>query len=266
MNITPKILAAAAICFLGGASLFATSITLTGTVRDFAYTGTTFGGLTGHPDFEAVIATDPGIVKTTLGVDGTPDYAPATSSVSTHGVTAFNQWFHDTPGVNYSTTYAITLNETSPGSGTFSYDSSAFFPIDGLLAGNQSSGHNYGFTYQIHTTFTYASTQIFSFTGDDDVFVFIDKKLAIDLGGVHGPQSASIVLSTLGLTVGNTYDFDFFFAERHTSGSNLKIETSIPLVTNNVPETGVTLVYVLLAFCVMAAIPRVKFATRFVRY
>jgi hypothetical protein len=45
-------------------------------------------------------------------------------------------------------------------------------------------------------------------------------------------------LNTLGLTVGNTYAFDFFFAERHTTESVLRIETSIPLLRNDAPEPG----------------------------
>jgi fibro-slime domain-containing protein len=67
------------------------------------------------------------------------------------------------------------------------------------------------------------------FTGDDDLWVFINNRLVIDLGGVHGPESASVNLDTLGLTAGNTYNFDLFFAERHTSGSNFRVETSIVL-------------------------------------
>ena len=47
-------------------------------------------------------------------------------------------------------------------------------------------------------------------------------------------MSASVDLDTLGLTVGNSYSFDFFFAERHTTESNMLITTSIPL--QGVPE------------------------------
>ena len=31
------------------------------------------------------------------------------------------------------------------------------------------------------------------------------------------------------MTPGNTYDFDLFFAERHTSESNFRVDTSIVL-------------------------------------
>jgi len=116
----------------------------------------------------------------------------------------------------------------------------AFLPIDGLGFGNQGQSHNYSFTYELHTTFTYKAGQVFSFTGDDDVWVFINNKLALDLGSVHPAESASINPDTPGLTAGNTYDFAFFFAERHMEESNGMRETSIAL-NNTVPEPATML-------------------------
>ena len=240
MKLSPSYLAAAAIAVCG-IQANAGSVTLSGTVRDFHYNGTSDAPLSGHIDFENVIAgVETGIVTSTLGADGKPVYNTSTSAASVHGAGPFNQWFNDTPGVNLSTSYSITLNETAPGSGVYSYQNDAFFPIDGALGGNQGNPfHNYAFTYELHTAFTYQAGQTFDFSGDDDVWVYINKKLVIDLGGVHPTASASVSLDTLGLTAGNTYDFDFFFAERHTSGSNLKITTSIALVSN-VPDAGST--------------------------
>lgn len=227
-------------------SAYASSITLTGTIRDFHYNGTGLDpltGLTGHVDFENAIGDDRGIVGpigSALGADGTPVYASSGSTSTTHGAAAYYDWYHNVAGVNLSTSYAITLNETSPGSGVYSYNNPNFFPIDGQLGGNEGSGHNYSFTYQIHTTFTYEAGQTFNFAGDDDVWVYINDKLALDLGGVHGTESANINLDLLGLTAGNTYDFDFFFAERHTVGSDMLIQTSIPLITTTAPDASST--------------------------
>ena len=122
--------------------------------------------------------------------------------------------------------------------GVYTYDNSDFFPIgDDELYGNVgadgtgSEAHNFWFTYEIHTTFGYQPGQTFSFTGDDDLWVFIDGQLVMDLGGVHGAVGDAIDLQNvpgLNLVAGENYAMAIFFAERHTSQSNFKIETTIP--------------------------------------
>jgi fibro-slime domain-containing protein len=98
--------------------------------------------------------------------------------------------------------------------------------------------HNYAFTTEIHTSFTYKGGEIFSFQGDDDVFTYVDNKLVIDLGGVHTVQSATIdfdkYADILGLVKGQTYNMDIFHAERHTTQSNFKMQTKFDCLVSRI--------------------------------
>jgi fibro-slime domain-containing protein len=169
---------------------------------------------------------------------------------SLHTASAFSQWYRDTPGVNLSKAVPITLvRQTNSNVYSFSdrvdaaYSSKGgFFPIDGDLYGNSpGQSHNFGFTFELSTTFVYKTGvgQVFTFTGDDDVFLFIDGKLVVDIGGVHSAVSQTIDLDRLNWLVdGHTYTFKLFFAERHTTQSNVRIDTNLNLHMASLPQSA----------------------------
>jgi fibro-slime domain-containing protein/uncharacterized repeat protein (TIGR01451 family) len=216
-------------------------ITLVSIIRDFSYT---------HPDMQQGCGggicngVKLGLVKDIIGLDDKPVFNQDIDS--TNGPVNFNQWFNHIPNTNQCIDYDMVLefNETT---NTYSFlnggISGGFFPIDGFGFGTQGftdgNGvpHNFHFTLQAKGTFDHLSGQFFEIGGaDDDVFVFINGKLASDLGGVHPASQASafidldnpITQAKLGITLGQQdIAFDIFFAERQTVQSHLEISTNI---------------------------------------
>lgn len=89
--------------------------------------------------------------------------------------------------------------------------------------------HNFGFAMKVQASFEYVPGQYFDFYGDDDVWVFINRKLVVDIGGQHAQKLGAVDLDTLGLIPGQKYDFHIFYVERHTGSSNFRMRTSIDL-------------------------------------
>ena len=133
----------------------------------------------------------------------------------------------------YDTASSMMYNDAERGESR-----NGFFPVDGLgfnentatqfdPEGVEHTQHNYHFTLRSGGTFVYRKGLYFDFSGDDDVYMFINNQLVLDLGGAHLKASKRVDLDKLDLTVGETYNFDFFYMERHTDASNLRISTNI---------------------------------------
>jgi len=194
------------------------------TIRDFT---------SDHPDFYLAGEGPPGrsfghlkeCVEPQLGSDGKPVYKEGGACFSSSS--SFAEWFHDVAGVNQRETFRMEF--VPQGNGTYLYDNSSFFPIDKRGLADDNHGHNYYFTMELHASFVYHGGEHFKFRGDDDVWVFINGSLALDLGGIHTPLEGSVALDELNLTRGAHATLDLFFAERQPFMSNFRVETEIQL-------------------------------------
>lgn len=199
-----------------------------------------------------------GMVETALGANGVPVRAtnfPANCKLTDY----LNYWFlpavigKDAAGKQYTNATCRDLelnldnegywlgekNSSSPEKGLFFLDDFEYLDeaktVKNIMFDNlngSGGNHNFGFTMKFQAKFEYVPGQFFEFKGDDDVWVFINNKLVVDIGGQHGEVSGSVDLDTLGLVAGQTYQFHIFYVERHTTSSNFKMRTSMDLHTD----------------------------------
>ena len=94
-----------------------------------------------------------------------------------------------------------------------------------------NAGRNQHFCMESHATFRYKKNLKFSFRGDDDIWIFINNKLAVDIGGTHLPAPGFVdvdkFLAEDNPIVGDSYPIDIYFCDRRTTMSNIHIKTNM---------------------------------------
>ncbi|MDQ3001014.1 MAG: fibro-slime domain-containing protein, partial [Fibrobacterota bacterium] len=226
------------------------------TIRDFNAS---------HSDFESVQSTCAsdgnglkGMVEDTLDANHKP-IPSATSPCPKYDI---RSWFKDDATINHRYCQELQLEQVPNLVNTYKTPlafEENFFPIDMVVNPNppgnrikapdpvnltlpgedMGKGHNFHFCMEMHATFKYRGGEIFDFKGDDDVWVFVNNRLALDLGGLQSNGIGKVDLdaqsSKLKISVDNYYNFDFFFCERQTVGSHLQITTSIDIIPPPAP-------------------------------
>jgi len=209
-----------------------------------------------------------GMVKDTLDGDGKPVFTGVTGQgVDVESTDTFKEWYRSTANVNHANASKLALWKLASGAYVNRYGPKGeqwktgvdgnplFFPIDSdpfsaseltgaqipalydpavswdLDATGKQRQHNFSFTSEVRYWFKYDSTKNYKldFVGDDDFWVFINRKLAVDLGGLHTATAGSVTLDAatatkLGnMTPNNVYEVAVFHAERHTTASTFKL-------------------------------------------
>ena len=200
-----------------------------------------------------------GMVEQQLGANGVPKRNDSNFPENCHVTNYLDYWFmpieigQDAAGKKYTNSTCRDLelklddegywfgqkNSSSPERGLFFLDDFEYLDsaktVKNIFYDHLSGSggyHNFGFTMKFQAKFEYVRGQKFEFKGDDDVWVFINNRLVVDIGGQHAEVSGAVDLDTLGLVEGKEYPFHIFYVERHTSSSNFMMRTSMDLHTD----------------------------------
>jgi fibro-slime domain-containing protein len=218
-------------------------IYVSGVLRDFIPTT--------HPDFgvDQTNADDTiGWIEDSLDLNGKPIVKTGSSPSS---VTKFGEWFNTINGVNKATTFSTRLLQTGPAANgdeedRYRFLSEVFIPRPLEAFGVNPAGYpregtdNTFFTWEIHTYVKYNATANaplpLTMSSSDDMWVFINGKLACDLGGIHPLKNCTIDLNNLVVshsltqTDSDIYRCDIYYAHRNSKRDAPGIMIELPKV------------------------------------
>ena len=235
---------------------------VTAVFRDFLTYGDPYGDFSGGGDLTTGLVAPQLVDGRPVLLPDAPSRCPSIDSVE-----SFARWYTDGPNretlvsslVLYDNGQGAWVNRHGPlgeqwcADGTCYDGTPAFFPVDELANTDDrhpasippeygggwdwetefvpdAPPHNFGFTSHVLHWFHYDpdTPTTLRFLGDDDLWVFVNGHLALDLGCVHVPESGEVVISsateaTFGLTPGGVYPISVFHAERNPSGSSFQL-------------------------------------------
>lgn len=100
---------------------------------------------------------------------------------------------------------------------------------------SENGGRNHHFCTETHAQFKYKKGARFSISGNDDIWVFIDNKLAVDIGGNHlsAPGYVDVDKFLPNAKQDSIYDIDIFTCNRRAPSSDLRISTNMLYMDQN---------------------------------
>ncbi len=139
--------------------------------------------------------------------------------------------FFKTNVAGFTCGFGWSCQDKAPKNWTF-YVSGTETPTDSGGVPRWNALRNQHYCFESHAKFTQKPGLKFNFRGDDDIWVFIDNKIAVDLGGTHLAAPGYVDLDNFEglsgpLQVGKQYDIDIFFCDRRTTMSNVRIKTNM---------------------------------------